>query len=250
MEPAEYATLHDYETWYWWYQAQRAVLLDAVQTLALPPRARLLDVGCGTGRTLEMISRTAGVEDFGFDLSPRAAAYWKAPEATRRCLGSANEIPFADDSFDAAVTVDVFYCLEVTPATAAVEMARVLKPGGRLVIIEPAYEWLRSSHDLAVHGVRRFTRGGLARLLEAVGLSVVRMTHFSTALFPLIAGVRLWRRRRAANGNGAQAPSDLRPLPPWLNRALLGVAMTERRVLRHLNLPFGSSILGIARKGN
>ena len=93
-------------------------------------------------------------------------------------------------------------------------------------------------------------RGGLSCLLEAVCLSVVRMTHFSTALFPLIAGVRLWRRRRAANGNGAQAPSDLRPLPPWLNRALLGVAMTERRVLRHLNLPFGSSILGIARKGN
>ncbi len=250
MEPAEYATLHDYETWYWWYQAQRAVLLDAVGSLALPPRARLLDVGCGTGRTLELVARAIEVEDFGIDLSPRAAAYWKAPEAARRCLGSANEIPFADDSFDAAVTVDVLYCLEVTPEAAAVEMARVLKPGGRLVIIVPAYRWLRSSHDVAVHGVHRFTRGSLTRLLESVGLSVVRMTHFSTALFPLIVAVKLWRKGRAANGNGAQTPSDLRPLSPWLNRALLGIAMTERRVLRRVNLPFGSSLLGIARKGN
>ncbi len=85
---------------------------------------------------------------------------------------------------------------------------------------------------------------------RAVGLSVVRMTHFSTALFPLIVAVKLWRKGRAANGNGAQTPSDLRPLSPWLNRALLGIAMTERRVLRHVNLPFGSSLLGIACKGN
>ena len=56
--------------------------------------------------------------------------------------------------------------------------------------------------------------------------------------------------KEVANGNGAQTPSDLRPLSPWLNRALLGIAMTERRVLRHVNLPFGSSLLGIARKGN
>ena len=244
MEPAEYATLHEFETWYWWYQAQRAVLLDAVRSLNLPPRSRLLDVGCGTGRSLEMLTAELDLQGFGFDVSPIAATHWNAANGNRMCLGSANDIPFGNDSFDAAVTVDVMYCQEANPVAVAGEIARVLKPGGRLVLVEPAYTWLRSSHDAAVHGVRRFTRDRLGRLLSAAGLSVLRMSHFSTALFPLIAAVRLLRKRQAPKGSG----SDLRPISPWLNRALLGVAMTERRVVRRVNLPFGSSILSIARK--
>jgi SAM-dependent methyltransferase len=248
VEPAEYTRLYDYETWYWWYRAQRAVLLDAVQALGLAPGAKLVDVGCGTGRALEMIADAVSVRAFGVDNSPLAAALWNGRADTHRCLGSANEIPFAGESFDAAVSVDVIYCGEVEPQSAVAEMARVLKPGGRLVIIVPAYEWLRSSHDLAVHGVRRFTRRGLTRLLNGAGLSVERMTHFSTALLPIIVAVRLLRRARASNGRPPSGPYDLRPRPGWLNRSLLAVAMAERRVVRHVNLPFGSSILGIARK--
>jgi len=250
MEPAEYATLHDYETWYWWYRAQRAVLLDAVASLHLRAGARLLDVGCGTGRCLEAIGRIADVRAFGFDFSPHAAAWWSDHRRDRRCLGSANEIPFAAESFDAVVTVDVVYCREVDPPAAVAQIASVLRPGGRLVIIVPAYEWLRSSHDDAVHGVHRFTRGTLRRLLEAAGLEVARLTHFSAALFPAIAPVRLIRKLGCSkNGNGqAPPPSDLRPLPGWLNRGLLSIALAERRLVRHVDLPFGSSILGIARK--
>lgn len=249
MEPAEYARLHDYETWYWWYRAQHAVLLDAVQGLGLAPGARLLDVGCGTGRALEMIADDVAVQTFGLDNSALAAAWWNGRADLRRCLGSANEMPFAGESFDAATCVDVIYCREVEPQPALAEMARVLKPGGRLVIIAPAYGWLRSSHDEAVHGVRRFTRGELSRLLRGAGLAVERLTHFSTALLPIIVAVRLLRKPRAINGRGSSATSDLRPLPGWLNRGLLAIAMAERQVLRHLDLPFGSSILGIARKG-
>ena len=251
MEPAEYTTLHDYETWYWWYRAQRAVLLEAVQGLGLAPGARLLDVGCGTGRCLEAVRGVADVRDFGFDFSPHAAAMWPNGQAARRCLGSANEIPFAANVFDAAITVDVVYCLEVDPPKAIAEIARVLKPGGKLVIIVPAYEWLRSTHDTAVHGVHRFTRTTLRRLLESCGLAVTRLTHFSTAMFPAIASVRLLRKLGSARGNEHVAPpSDLRPLPGWLNRALLAVASVDRRVMRHADLPFGSSILGLARKAD
>jgi hypothetical protein len=85
-------------------------------------------------------------------------------------------------------------------------------------------------------------------LLHEAGLSVERMTHFSTALLPIIVAVRLLRKARATDGRAPSSPSDLRPLPGWVNRGLLAVAMAERRVVRHVNLPFGSSILGVARK--
>ncbi len=246
MEPTEYAVLHQYETRYWWYRAQRAVLLVAVRSLDLPPGARTLDVGCGTGRNQQILTEALGVRGFGIDFSPHAARWWPGNGSLRQCLGSANDIPCGDGSFDAVITVDVVYSWEVDPPRAAIEMARVLKPGGRLVIIVPAYRWMRSSHDQAVHGVHRFTRARLRRLLESAGLAVDRLTHFSTALFPVIAAVRLMRKCR--HGNGTMKRSDLRPMPRWLDRSLLAVAMTERHVVRHLDLPFGSSILGIARK--
>ncbi len=255
MEQAEYSTLQDYERWYWWYRAQRAALLDVMRSLQLPAGARLLDVGCGTGSCLRMLSEEMELQDFGFDYSPHAAELWSREECGRRSLGSANEIPFANNTFDAVITVDVIYCYEVDPPTAAAEIARVLKPGGKAVVIVPAYQWLRSTHDDAVHGGHRFTRSRLRQLLEFAGLTVTRTTHLSTALFPAIAAVRLLRRlqRVEANGNGngnghAPPPSDLRPLPGWVNRGLLGVALTENLVARYIDLPFGSSVLGIAEK--
>ena len=246
MEPTEYAVLHQYETRYWWYHAQRAVLLDAVRSLDLPAGARTLDVGCGTGRNQQMLTEALGVRGFGIDFSPHAAHWWLGNGSARQCLGSANEIPCAAESFDAVISVDVVYSWEVDPPRAVMEMARVLKPGGRLVIIVPAYRWMRSSHDRAVHGLHRFTRPRLCKLLKSAGLTVDRLTHFSTALFPVIAAVRLMRKVR--HGNGHMQRSDLRPMPRWLDGGLLAVAMTERRVVRHLNLPFGSSILGVARQ--
>ncbi len=248
METAEYQRLHDFETWYWWYSAQRENVIQAVGDLRLPPEARLLDAGCGTGRNLIELSRRLPLDAYGFDLSPHAAAFWNGEAHVRRCVASLNELPYAAGFFHVVCSVDVLGCEGVHVERALAEMARVLRPGGHLVLLVPAYQWLLSPHDAAVHSVHRFSRSELRTLAENSGMSVVRLTHRFPTFLPLIVGARLRSRvrlRRGANGNG----SDLMELPRWLNAALCRWARMEHGAFHRVTIPFGTTILLVARKG-
>jgi SAM-dependent methyltransferase len=131
-------------------------------------------------------------------------------------------------------------------ARALAELARVLRPGGRLCLNLPAYRWLAGEHDLAVETKRRYTRGEVGALLRAAGFAPERLTYWNAALLPAVAAARALSRRRG-RGSG-EARSDVR-VPPWpINRALLALVRAEGRLLRRIDLPAGSSILGVARR--
>jgi len=247
MQTSEYKTLHDYESWYWWYISQRANLTAAVADLSLSVGARLLDAGCGTGRNLIELARLLPIQAYGVDSSRHAAALWNGDGRVQRCVGSVNEIPHPNGFFDVVVSVDVLGCHGVDISRAIAEMVRVMCPGGYLVLLVPAYQWMRSRHDAAVHSVHRFTRHGLTALVREAGLTVLRATHRFTLLFPFIAGLRLLRRAVRSTCS-ASAVSDLRPLPSWLNRGLLGIVRAEQWLLGRWSVPFGSTILLVARK--
>ncbi|MEK6677452.1 MAG: methyltransferase domain-containing protein [Planctomycetota bacterium] len=247
MEAIEYAKLQQYESTYWWYLAQRANVVEAVRSLNLPPGAKVLDAGCGTGRNLKEISAALDVVGYGIDASPHAAASWNGTTPLHASLASINEIPFADDAFDAVVSVDVLGCRGVNAGSSITEIARVLRPGGYAVLLVPAYQWLLSRHDVAVHSVHRFTGHELGRLISSAGLTLEHLTHRFMFLFPIIAAMRLWRKLPMAP-NLSNPTSDLSPIPNWLNRWLLAVTTAERKWLSRRALPFGSTILVIARK--
>ncbi len=236
-----------YEQWYWWYRAERAALLETVRELKLQRSARVLDAGCGTGRNVAELGGELGVRAYGVDLSKHASAFWDSNRFVSRALGSVNELPYADHSFDAVVSVDVLQCEQVDPSTAVCEMARVLRPGGHMVLLVPACQWLLSRHDAAVHCVRRFSRTQLRVMLDETGLSTIRMTHLFPVFFPVLAASRLLTRSRAMQGDSTPR-SDLKPLPAWVNYTLLAVATAERHITRYTTAPFGSTILTVARK--
>lgn len=245
MEPDEYIRLAEYETWYWWYRAERRALVDAVRDLGLAPAARVLDAGCGTGRNLAELTGALDVVGVGVDASVHAARRWNAATGVRRQLGSVNALPFGDATFDAVVSVDVLCCDGVDPACAMAEFARVVRARGAVVLLVPAYQGLLSRHDAAVHCVRRFNRKALRRLMERSGLTPDRMTHLFAPLLPVVAGKRWWDRRRRCD---IAAVSDLSPLPGWLNGALFALARAEQVLGRFLTIPVGSTILAVARK--
>ena len=126
---------------------------------------------------------------------------------------------------------------------AALQAARrLLTEGGVLVVTVPAYPWLWSGHDAALGHRRRYVAEGLRRLVEGAGYRVERLTYFNTVLFPAIAATRLYKRWRGDDRH------DLRRPGPTLNRLLEMLFALERHVVPSPALPFGTSLMVVARR--
>lgn len=248
MEAHEYQTLFEFETSYWWFRGLHLILLDALEAAGVGPHDAVLDAGCGTGQHLVNLTERISRQAFGFDLARDAAPFWAARGLDRVCLASVNDVPFPADTFQAVTSVDVLECDAVSEQRAYDEMWRVLKPGGYLILIVPAYEWLMTEeHHRAVGASRRYSKDRLKALLNTRPVEIVRMTHVFGCLFPAIAIYRLGLPyfRRKSEG---PPTSELRPLHPALNKLFIWIMQGERRFLRRWDLPFGSSILTVVRK--
>jgi SAM-dependent methyltransferase len=240
VERAEYDLMDAAEDGMWWYRAAHARVLDALRERPGAP-GPLLDAGCGTGGLLRRLRHDLPARDaVGLDYLADAARRAAAKSGRPVTAGDANRLPFPDGSFGAAVSIDVICHAGVTPERALAELHRVLRPGGTLVLNLPAYDWLRSAHDVRVHNARRFTRTGAARLLEAAGFTAVAGRYWNGLLLPLMALQRKVRGRRP------DAPSDVTEFPPWIDAALHAVSEVERRL--RLPMPGGGSVLMLATR--
>ena len=218
---------------YWWFSA-RAQLLEAALEPFLGRPSRLLDVGSADGPSAAW---TRGEHHrVAVDLDARGL---RAGEGVVAALPS---LPFADGCFDVVTAFDVVEHVE-SEASAVAELARVLAPGGRLLVSVPAYQWAWSHHDVRAGHHRRYTRPRIVDAVEQAGLTVERATYAFAAVFPFFAGLRLRDRLRSA------PPDDRLPsVPPALDRVLRGLSAAEARVLPRWDLPFGSSVLLAATK--
>jgi SAM-dependent methyltransferase len=253
MDHSEYQILAAVENQHWWHGGMRAIaaaLLDTVY--AQRHDLMILDAGCGVGGALRFLQRYGCA--VGIDLLADAITLGREtcragpPWPPQRVRGSVLELPFADASFDLVTSFDVLYHRAVPDETQALdETARVLKPGGRLLIRLPAYEFLRSKHDRAVHTRRRYTARDVRALLETSGFTVERLSYINSLLFPLPLAQRLLER---AMPSLEQQESDLALPAPLINEALRWPLAAEAAWLAHgQTFPFGLSIVSLARKG-
>jgi hypothetical protein len=100
-------------------------------------------------------------------------------------------------------------------------------------------------HDEVHHHKRRYFLGELKSKLENASLEVDYASYFNTILFPLVFGSRLMGKFRA----NKRKSGDLTMPPPFINRLLFTLFSSERFVLGRWPLPFGVSVMVIARKG-
>jgi SAM-dependent methyltransferase len=155
--------------------------------------------------------------------------------------GDINHLPFPAAAFRVAMCVTAL-CHEMNPDPAATvrELARVMAPGGRLVLLEPNHPRLWRGHDRITHTARRFTVDGLASLTEGAGLRVERATAAYSFLVPPAAVVKLLDRNGSTSDVGRHQ-SGLGGLASWM-------AKIERRWLRRHDLPVGLSAVVLATK--
>lgn len=233
-------------THFWFRGFRRFIAPLLAQAAGQRTGLMLLDCGCGTGANLALLERHGRA--FGFDLTARGLEFARAQRVRRVSRASIGQIPFADGQFDVVTSFDVLYGLpDPVEQAAAREIARVLKPGGGALITVAAFESLRGGHGTLSNEVRRYTKASLTRLLEGAGLRVERVTYTHATLFPLIYSVRAWQRFR---GGGTAAPSEAEisvPSAP-VNLTLSALLAVESWILRVTDLPFGSSVVCVARK--
>ncbi len=206
--------------------------------------ARLLDAGCGTGFNLLALARLGRAT--GIDLAPEALAFCKE-RGVRAVRASLLGLPFADATFDAVTSFDVLYHAWVTDDRTAVgEMARVLAPGGVLLVRVPALRALWGAHDVEVQSRHRYTRGELVALLGSCGLRVERATYCNSILFPLLLARRTLdraaRARRLRRGLPARPPRvGLPKRPPRRGRARAARRLVPPRGERRGPRPQGAA---------
>ncbi len=244
MDPSEYRAIYTVEDRHWWYAGMTRISRTLLAA-AYPNRRdlRILDAGCGTGGALSSLARFGAVT--GSDISPLALAYSRARGHSTLSQASVTALPYAAASFDLVTSFDVLYHRAVgDPRIALGEFRRVLRPGGRVLLRLPAYDWLRGGHDAVVHTARRFTTGTLAKSLRETGFVIERLTYANTLLFPLAAAKRLLERPSPAG----PAQSDVAPNPTWLDAALSLPLAVEAAWLRRRDLPFGLSVVALAQR--
>jgi SAM-dependent methyltransferase len=236
---AEYRRMAEAEEEHWWYAATRTLLRELLEP-SLPTGGMFLDVGAGTGATGAWLADLGTLVAADFEYEALDLARDRHPTQLP-VTADAGALPFADACFDAVLCVTVLCHRSIASPTAVVaEFARVVKPGGVVCLWEPGVRRIRRAHDRVTHTGRRFSRRDLAACALGAGLELTRSTGAHSYLVPPALAKSVLERDRVA--------SDLDAHQDGLAGLLGQAARAERSVLRHVDLPFGLSVVTVARR--
>jgi SAM-dependent methyltransferase len=242
MDTSEFDAMLAHDESHWWYRGRRQVLRSTLDRLSIPAGARLLDAGCGSGRTLDELLRYGRVS--GVDVNPDAVRCARDRGHPDVHAAHIQRLDFPDCVFD------VVTCMDVIEHTAddccsLRELRRVTRPGGTLVLTVPAHPLLWSTHDVVNRHYRRYTRRSLTGLAARAGMELLSDTYFNGLLLAPAAVVRCSQRVRPT----VTQRSDLERTPPALNRLLeLPLAIEARFIARGARIPAGLSLLCVLRR--
>jgi SAM-dependent methyltransferase len=242
LNPDEYGRMFDLEDHYWWFVGRRLLALRLLRKYLKPGAGKpaVLDIGCGTGVVSRELSAWCDV--VSLDMSSLALGYCKQRGLGRLVQGDGQRLPLKTDSFDAVIGLDIYEHIEEDELSFR-ETLRVLKPGGIVVLSVPAFKSLWGPHDIALMHHRRYRRVELADKLRRAGFGLLRVGYSVFFLFPAVVIVRMFEKRRKG-----PAKANLVPVSPLVNAGLIGLQRLEAALISQVSLPWGSTVVAVARK--
>jgi 2-polyprenyl-3-methyl-5-hydroxy-6-metoxy-1,4-benzoquinol methylase len=250
MESSFYEDYYRHENGHWWFRWRYELITKLVRSLKNKPEFRILDAGCGTGQMTKRLEALG--EAVGLDSAQEAIDYARSRGVECLVRGSITAPPFADGSFDCVLALDVIEHVD-DDIGILLSLYQVIKPGGHLIITVPAFDTLWSEHDEINHHKRRYRSPRLRHLIAEAGFEIDRLSYCNTTLyFPVLAtrkAKNLWRAvSRTKPGENRPLQSDLGDYPKPVNELLFNLMRLETKLMDRVDMPFGVSILAVARK--
>jgi len=242
MKEHTYPIMFSVEQAHWWYTGRRKILAGFVEEICRQVndrRPRILDVGCGTGANLLMLSQYGEAE--GVDISEDALSFCRERGLDKVRLAAGEQLPYEDGTFDLVTAFDVVEHMDDDLAGLR-EMRRVLRPGGRALLFVPTFMFLWGLQDDVSNHRRRYRLPELRRVLEQAGFEIERTTYANITFFLPILLVRKLMRL-----TGVKTETENTINVSALNGVLGRVLGAESWLLKFMNLPFGVSGLCVAR---
>lgn len=245
MEKDFYKTYFKLEEDNWWFRVRRNLVVDLLAKYHIPKVATIFDFGCGSGYTVNYLQKL-GYNVSGSDISAEAIEFGQARGVHNTEVAQVGQMRPPEGGFDMILALDVIEHIQ-DDGEAMKATERMLKPGGIVIIMVPAYQWLWGVQDDIAHHYRRYTLSSFVKVLQKnTDLMIERKTYFNTFLFLPIAIVRIVSKW--FNINNRESDFDINN--PFLNIILFWIFNFERLLLRCFRFPFGVSILLVLRKND
>ena len=244
MEENEYQKMYELEEKYWWHVGRQDIIFSQIEKLldSKNKSVDILDVGCGTGINFKILNRFGKVT--GIDNSQLAINFCQKRGIKDVLKGEAEKLPLTDNSYDLVCAFDLIEHMD-DDKKALREFYRVCKPSGYVFILAPAYQFLWSEHDEALHHKRRYTLSDLHRKLSLAGFILHKRSYLITFLFlPIL----IFRFSKSLTNNKKGSKTSYFLLPPPVNAFFIWLLKVESLLLRKINFPFGASVLTIGQK--
>lgn len=243
MQTSEYQNIFKNEENHFFYTIIHKLVLIFISKYSIKSRSlKILDAGCGTGLLAKKMEIYGNV--YAVDLNQEALIFSKKRNLKYLKKASISRLPFIDNFFDVITCIDVLYHKNVDDQKALQEFKRVLKPQGILIIKVPAFDWLRGNHDIIVETKKRYKKQEIEILLRDANFNIIRISYFFAIIFPFIFTKRLMDK---FNKN---ITSEVGSLPFLLNKLFFFLTNFELAILSKYNLPFGVSVISVAKKIN
>ena len=239
MERVVYQQMAELDDRHWWYRARRRIIADLIRREVRPPAdAQILELGCGTGHNLAMLSGFGHVDGLELDEEARTISEERLGRKIMSSpLPELGEVP--DRHYDLIGAFDVIEHIDDDHAALA-SIATKLKPAGKFVMTVPAHQWMWSAHDVVNHHKRRYSKPSLKALIERSPMELERVGYFNSFLFPLAVAERAASKVRGKND------ADVRLPPAPINAAFEKIFEAERYLVGRLPLPPGLSLFAVA----